>query len=120
VQLAGLLVIGLAMAANGVGPVILAALLTVFGIGQAMAMALLYALVLTKVPAAHAGSGGGVVSTVQQIGNASGVTLVGGLYNAVQAGHSARLAILAALTALAAAIIVTAVLLRVVERGQRG
>src|SRR5262249_29697409 len=48
----------------------------VFGIGQAMVMAPLYGLVLTKVPEAHAGSGGGVVSTMQQIGNGSGVAVV--------------------------------------------
>jgi hypothetical protein len=94
-------------------------LLIVFGIGQAMVMAPLYGLVLTKVPTAHAGSGGGVVSTVQQIGSASGVTLVGGLYYTVQSAHSARLAILASLTALAMAVTVTALLLQVLHRGHR-
>jgi predicted MFS family arabinose efflux permease len=115
VQLAGLLVLGVAMALDR-APAILAALLIIFGTGQAMVMAPLYGLVLTKVPAAHAGSGGGVVSTVQQIGNASGVTLVGGLYYAVQSAHSARLATLASLTALAMAIAVTAALLRALDR----
>jgi EmrB/QacA subfamily drug resistance transporter len=115
VQLAGLLVLGVAMALDR-APAILAALLIIFGSGQAMVMAPLYGLVLTKVPAAHAGSGGGVVSTVQQIGNASGVTLVGGLYYAVQSAHSARLATLASLTALAIAIAVTAALLRALDR----
>jgi MFS family permease len=79
VQLAGLLALGLVTALGSTTPALLAALLIIFGIGQAMVMAPLYGLVLAKVPAAHAGSGGGVVSTVQQIGNASGVTLVGGL-----------------------------------------
>lgn len=120
VQLAGLLVVGLAVVAGGMTPTVLAFLLIVFGIGQAMVMAPLYALVLKKVPAAHAGSGGGVVSTVQQIGNASGVTAVGGLYYAVQAVYPARLAILASLTALAIAIAITAVLLRVLGRVRRG
>jgi hypothetical protein len=73
-------------------------------------------LVLRKVPPAHAGSGGGVVSTVQQIGNASGVTAVGGLYYAIQAAYPARLAILASLTTLAIAIGITAVLLCVFDR----
>jgi predicted MFS family arabinose efflux permease len=90
----------------------LAILLIIFGVGQAMVMAPLYGLVLRKVPAVHAGSGGGVVSTVQQIGNASGVTAVGGLYYAVQAAYPARLAILASLTTLAITITITAVLLR--------
>jgi sugar phosphate permease len=116
VQLAGLLVLGAAIAVDRGAPAILSTLLIVFGIGQAMVMAPLYGLVLSKVPAAHAGSGGGVVSTVQQIGNASGVALVGALYYAVQAAHSARLAILASLAALAMAIAVTALLLRALDR----
>jgi EmrB/QacA subfamily drug resistance transporter len=116
VQLAGLLVLGAAIAVGRGAPAILAAVLIIFGIGQAMVMAPLYGLVLSKVPAAHAGSGGGVVSTVQQIGNASGVALVGALYYAVQAAHSARLAILASLAALAMAIAVTALLLRALDR----
>ena len=80
VQLAGLLVLGTAIALGQTAPAILATLLIIFGIGQAMVMAPLYALVLKKVPAAHAGSGGGVVSTVQQIGNASGVQGCSTLY----------------------------------------
>ncbi len=113
VQLAGLLVVGLAVVAGRTTPTLLAILLTIFGVGQAMVMAPLYGFVLRKVPAAHAGSGGGVVSTVQQIGNASGVTAVGGLYYAVQAAYPAGLAILASLTTLAIAIAITAMLLRV-------
>jgi hypothetical protein len=46
---------------------------------------------------------------------ASGVALVGALYYAVQAAHSARWAILASLTALAMAIAVTAVLLHALD-----
>ena len=120
VQLAGLLVLGAAIAVGRGAPAILAAVLIIFGIGQAMVMTPLYALVLKKVPAAHAGSGGGVVSTVQQIGNASGVALVGALYYAVQAAHSARWAILASLAAFAMAIAVTAVLLRALDRAGKG
>jgi EmrB/QacA subfamily drug resistance transporter len=116
VQLAGLLVLGLAIVLDRMAPAILAAMLIIFGIGQAMVMAPLYGLVLAKVPTVHAGSGGGVVSTVQQIGNASGVTLVGALYYAVLSAHSAQLAMLASLVALAMAIAVTAVLLRALNR----
>jgi len=116
VQLAGLLVVGLAVLVGGMAPAVLAILLTIFGIGQAMVMAPLYGFVLRKVPPAHAGSGGGVLSTVQQIGNASGVTAIGGLYYAIQAAYPARLAILASLTALAAAIAITAVLLHEFDR----
>jgi MFS family permease len=120
VQLAGLLVIGLALAVGGMAPAMLAILLVIFGIGQAMVMAPLYGLVLSKVPPAHAGSGGGVVSTVQQIGNASGVTTVGGLYYAVAAAYTPHLAILASLTALAIALAITSVLLRLLKRAHRG
>jgi predicted MFS family arabinose efflux permease len=119
VQVAGLLVLGAAIVFSGTAPAMLAAVLIIFGVGQAMVMAPLYGLVLKKVPAAHAGSGGGMVSTVQQIGNATGVALVGALYYAVQAAHSARWAIPASLTALAMAIAVTAVLLHALDRVDR-
>jgi hypothetical protein len=89
----------------------LAFLLVIFGIGQAMVMAPLYGLALSKVPSAHAGSGGGVLSTVQQIGNGSGVAVIGALYYAIQTAHSARYAFLAALGILAIAIAITAGLL---------
>ncbi|HUN41133.1 MAG TPA: MFS transporter [Acetobacteraceae bacterium] len=116
VQLVGLLIVGIALAAGGASPRLLAALLIVWGTGQAMVMAPLYGLALAKVPAAHAGSGGGVISTVSQIGNASGVALVGALYYAVQAAASARGAILASLAALAVAITVTALFLQMLRR----
>jgi len=116
VQLAGLLIAGIALAVGGTSPRALAVLLIVWGMGQAMVMAPLYGLVLAKVPAVHSGSGGGVISTVQQIGNASGVALVGALYYAVQATASARVAILASLVALGAAIAVTAMLLHLLRQ----
>lgn len=120
VQLAGLFVVAVAAVALRTPLMLLAVLLTVFGAGQAMVMAPLYGLVLRKVPPAHAGSGGGVVSTVQQIGNASGITIIGGLYYAVQAAYAARPALLASLAALGTAIAVTAVLLRALDRTPRG
>jgi hypothetical protein len=62
VQLVGLAVVGTAVAAAGpLEAPALAVLLVVFDVGQPMVMAPLYGLVLTKVPTAHAGSGGGVV-----------------------------------------------------------
>ena len=109
VQIVGLAVVGTAVAAAGTleAPA-LAVLLVVFGIGQAMVMAPLYGLVLSKVPTAHVGSGGGVLSTVQQIGNGSGVAVVGALYYAAQATHSADYALLASLGTLAMAIAIAA------------
>jgi EmrB/QacA subfamily drug resistance transporter len=117
VQVLGLAVLGAAVAMTGpLEAPTFAALLVIFGIGQAMVMAPLYGLVLSKVPAAHAGSGGGVMSTVQQIGNGSGVAVIGTLYYSAQVGHSARDAFLASLGILAIAIAVTAGLLRVLGR----
>jgi MFS family permease len=97
---------------------VLAFLLVAFGIGQAMVWAPLFALVLTKVPPAHAGSGGGVVTTLQQIGNGCGVTVIGALYYGVAAADSPQAALLASLATLAVAITATAVLLRVLGRAR--
>jgi predicted MFS family arabinose efflux permease len=117
VQVVGLAVLGTAVAMAGpLEAPVFAALLVLFGIGQAMVMAPLYGLVLSKVPPAHAGSGGGVISTVQQIGNGSGVAVIGTLYYAAQAAPSAQDAFLASLAILAIAIAVTAGLLHVLGR----
>ena len=117
VQIGGLMILGLAVfTADALAAPVLALLLVVFGVGQAMVMAPLYGLVLTKVPPAHAGSGGGVVSTMQQIGNGSGVAVVGALYYAVQAADSARAAFVVSLTLLAAVIAVAAALIRRLDR----
>src|SRR5262249_34823364 len=86
VQIAGLAIIGITVAmAGALAPFVLASLLVVFGIGQAMVMAPLYGLVLAKIPPTHAGSGSGIVSTMQQIGNGAGVAVIGALYYAIQA-----------------------------------
>jgi predicted MFS family arabinose efflux permease len=117
VQMTGLAVLGAAIAmASPLEVAPLACLLVIFGIGQAMVMAPLYGLVLSKVPAVHAGSGGGVLSTVQQIGNGSGVAVIGALYYAIQAAHSSHYAVLASLGILAFAIAITAGLLRLLGR----
>jgi MFS family permease len=117
VQLVGLAILGTAVAVAGPlkAPTV-AVLLVAFGIGQAMVMAPLYGLVLSKVPTAHAGSGGGVMSTVQQIGNGSGVAVIGALYYAALAAHSAHHALLASLGILAVAIAITAGLLHALGR----
>jgi len=109
----GIQVLGLAILCGAVatgmtlGMPALALLLVVFGIGQAMVWAPLFGLVLTKVPPSHAGSGGGVLMTVQQIGNGTGVATVGTLYYALQAADSVRTALLAALAILAISLVIT-------------
>ncbi len=119
IQIVGLAILGIAVAADSPQtPLALSLLLVAFGVGQAMVMAPLYGLVLTKVPPVHAGSGGGVMSTVQQVGNASGVAVIGALYYALQTTESARSALLASLGVLAIAIAITAGLLRVIGRAR--
>jgi EmrB/QacA subfamily drug resistance transporter len=123
IQIVGLAVLGAAIALTPApAPSELAFVLVIFGAGQAMVMAPLYGLVLTKVPAAHAGSGGGVLSTVQQVGNASGVAVIGALFYAVLATDSARYAFSACLSTMAVAIAIAAVFLRVLGpvRSQEG
>jgi hypothetical protein len=53
----------------------------------------------------------GVLSTVHQIGNAGGAAMIGALYFTVQSYYSDRLAFLASLIALTAAVVATAGLL---------
>ena len=116
-------IVGLAIIAAGVAagvtssPTVVAALLIVFAVGQAMAMAPLYALVLGRIPAAHAGSGAGVLSTVQQIGNGTGAAVVGALYFSARGAGSDQGALLLCLGVLAAALTVTAGLLLVAGLG---
>jgi predicted MFS family arabinose efflux permease len=112
VQIAGLAILGAGIRLGLGTPLALSALLVPFGIGQAMVMAPLYGLVLAKVPTAHAGSGGGVVTTVQQVGNGAGVAVIGALYYGLQAAHSGRFALLACLAILAVSIALTAGCLR--------
>jgi EmrB/QacA subfamily drug resistance transporter len=90
----------------------LAAILVIFGAGQAMVWAPLYGLVLNNVPRAHAGSGAGVLSTVQQIGNASGVAVIGALYFGLGQPFGARTAVLSCFALLATTFAGLAVLLR--------
>jgi EmrB/QacA subfamily drug resistance transporter len=113
IQILGLAILcGAAGTGITLGMPALAVLLVVFGIGQAMVWAPLYGLVLTKVPPAHAGSGGGVLMTVQQIGNATGVAVVGTLYYAVQVADSAHTALVTALATLAISLVITGAFVR--------
>jgi predicted MFS family arabinose efflux permease len=76
-----------------------------------MAMAPLYGFALSRIPAEHAGSGAGVLSTVLQIGNGSGAAVTGVVYFTVQSHYADRLAFLASLSILATAVAVTTGLL---------
>jgi EmrB/QacA subfamily drug resistance transporter len=113
VAIAGLVVI-IATVAAATEPAMLAlaGVFTVFGAGQAMVMAPLYGRVLSKVPPSHAGSGAGVLSTVQQIGNASGVAVIGAIYFGLGQPSGSRSAVTLSLMLLAAVFGLLAAVLR--------
>ena len=81
--------------------------LVVFGYGQGMVLAPLFSTVLTNVRHAHAGSGAGILTTIQQVANGTGVVVVGAVYFEVQGSHDDRWAMLIALAALACTIVGT-------------
>ena len=59
-------------------------MLLIQGCGLGMVMAPLVATVLAGLPAQHAGVASGVIATMQQVGNALGVALIGILYYGVE------------------------------------
>jgi len=106
VQFAGLIAVGsLAGFAARPGMAALMAALAVFGFGQGLVMASLAGVVLATVQPAHAGSGAGLLNTVQQAAGALGVSLVGAAY--FLGGRADRRGILAAVTLLGLSVLVT-------------
>lgn len=82
VQLAGLLVLAVTLAAAWpqVRPVELGPALLVMGYGQGLVMSPLVRVVLSQVPLAAAGAGSGVMTTTQQVSLALGVATLGTLF----------------------------------------
>ncbi|HEY0421753.1 MAG TPA: MFS transporter [Rhodopila sp.] len=114
-EAAGLVVVALVVAGGAASlPMILA--LGVFGYGQGLVMAPLFGAVLTTVKHAHAGSGAGMLTTVQQAANAAGVAVIGGLYFAVQPMVGDTGALLASLLDAVIALLATTALLRCMGR----
>ena len=103
IALAGLALLGGVVATDHATLPALILPLVVFGLGQGLVMAPLFATVLGMVPRMQAGAGAGMLATVQQSGNATGVAILGALYFAA-AAQSIRAAMLVSLIALAAAI----------------
>jgi len=64
--------------------------LVIQGCGLGMVMAPLVATVLAGLPAQHAGVASGVMATMQQVGNALGVALIGVLYYGADSGNATR------------------------------
>lgn len=77
----GLLIIQVALAGSALVAVHLIPVLVVIGFGQGLIMTPLLNLVLGFVPTYQAGMASGVVSTVQQVGAALGVGVIGILFN---------------------------------------
>jgi predicted MFS family arabinose efflux permease len=92
--------------------------LTLFGYGQGLVMAQLFSIVLRSVAHSRAGSASGVLVTVQQVANATGVAVVGAVYFGAQAAHSQRVALIAALITLIAAVALCAAALEWLRRCQ--
>ncbi|KRR16439.1 ATP-binding protein [Bradyrhizobium lablabi] len=90
---------------------ILALVLTVFGYGQGLVMAPLSSAVLSSVKPASAGAGSGMYGTTAQIANAAGVAAIGAVFFAIEAAHSAQLALLAAVALFGASILACAAFL---------
>jgi predicted MFS family arabinose efflux permease len=65
---------------------VLAMVLMVFGYGQGLVMAPLSSAVLSTVKPSTAGAGSGMYGTMTQIGNAAGVTAIGAVFFAIEAG----------------------------------
>jgi predicted MFS family arabinose efflux permease len=87
---------------------LLALVLTIFGYGQGLVMALLSSAVLSTVKPASAGSGAGMYGTTAQIANATGVAAIGAVFFAIESARSAQSAMFAS-SALFALSIVAAV-----------
>jgi predicted MFS family arabinose efflux permease len=83
--------------------------LTLFGYGQGLVMAQLFSTVLRSVAHTHAGSASGVLATTQQVANALGVAMVGAVYFGVETAHSQRVAVIAAVITLGAALALCAI-----------
>jgi MFS family permease len=105
-QLAGLAaVVGLVELVERPGVVLLMMPLAVFGYGQGFVMGPLSGVVLSTVPKSSAGSGSGLYGTVTQIANAVGIAVVGAVFFAFHDAGAERVALLASLTTVAAALI---------------
>ncbi len=105
-QLVGLAgVVALVELVERPGVLLLMVPLSVFGYGQGFVMGPLSGVVLSTVPKSSAGSGSGLYGTVTQIANAVGIAVVGAVFFAFHDAGAERIALMAALAAVAAALI---------------
>jgi len=123
---AGLALLGVTVAHVGVGgPVaLLAPALLVYGAGMGLVMAPLISTVVAGLPPRHAGAAAGMLTTMQQVGNALGVALIGLIFYGAL-GHAALRdayprAFNASLLYLIALAVAVAVLIQLLPRGHDG
>jgi EmrB/QacA subfamily drug resistance transporter len=117
IQIAGLAAIGGTIAAwPSAEAIALLPALVLFGYGQGRVMAPLFGAVMTNVRHAHAGAGSGILTTTQQIANASGVAMIGLIYFSVDGTGPGHAAILTALVVLAMFVLGAALSLRSMSR----
>jgi MFS family permease len=117
VQLAGLVALVTTIESVAApSAMLLALVLMVFGYGQGLVMAPLSSAVLSTVKPASAGAGSGMYGTTAQIANAAGVAAIGAVFFAIEAAHSAQLALFAACALFALSIGICAVFLSWMRR----
>ncbi|WP_338696273.1 MFS transporter [Streptomyces sp. Q6] len=80
------------------------------GAGQALQLPILFRIILSEVPAARAGVGGGVMTTTQQAALALGVATLGSLFLSLAPGMGMRDALLVTLVAQLATVALTVAL----------
>ncbi|UQA97998.1 MFS transporter [Streptomyces halobius] len=112
IQATGLIALALTMRAGwpDVSVAGLAPSMAVLGIGQGMVLPVLMRIVLSELPVAQAGVGGGVMVTTQQSGLALGVATLGTLFLSLLPSLGIRDALVAALLAQLAIVLVTTAL----------
>ncbi|KIZ18409.1 MFS transporter [Streptomyces natalensis] len=109
IQGTGLIALALTVHAGwpGISVAGLAPSMAVLGVGQGLLLPTVMRIVLSELPAAQAGVGGGVMVTTQQSGLALGVATLGTLFLALLPSAGIRDALLAALLAQLAIVIGT-------------
>ncbi|MFI9046400.1 MFS transporter [Streptomyces sp. NPDC053427] len=112
IQGTGLLVLALTVYAGwpGISVAGLAPSMAILGAGQGMVLPTVVRIVLSELPVAQAGVGGGVMTTSQQSGLALGVATLGTLFLALLPSVGIRDALLAALLTQLAIVLGTTVL----------
>ncbi|MFC9755423.1 MFS transporter [Streptomyces sp. NPDC056921] len=112
IQAVGVLVLALTVWRewSGLGALGLLPGVAIAGFGQGLQLPVLFRIVLSDVPAARAGVGGGVMTTTQQAALALGVATLGTLFLALVPGAGMRDALAVTLLVQLAAVVLTTLL----------